>query len=108
MRKLIIPVIAILMAIGSSAFTAKKATSNFYKYVGPTARSSSDVQNINNYIATAVNPCSDAQNVCGITLTTPKTLGQTPATAEFNPEKSNLWLSQQQHSPADASIDMEP
>ncbi|SDP46231.1 hypothetical protein SAMN05428975_1315 [Mucilaginibacter sp. OK268] len=107
MRKLIIPVVAIIMAFGSSAFTAKKSTSNFFKYNGAT-RTQTDIQNINNYTARTDNPCEDVTNVCGVTLSTAKTVGQTPASSEFNAEKANLWLSQQNHSPADGAIDMEP
>ncbi|MCC8407731.1 DUF6520 family protein [Mucilaginibacter sp. UR6-1] len=108
MKKLIIPVIAIILAFGSSAFTAKKSTSNFFKYIGPAARTSGDVQSITNYQAQTLDPCADVENVCGVTLPTAKTVGQNPASTEFNAEKSNLWTSQQNHSPADDAIGMEP
>ncbi|GGH12095.1 DUF6520 family protein [Mucilaginibacter phyllosphaerae] len=107
MKKIIIPVIAIAMAFGTSAFTAKRATSTFFRYQGAT-RSQTDIQNISNYVAQASNPCNDVVNVCGVTLSTAKNIGSNPATSEFNAEKSNLWLSQQNHAPADGSISMEP
>lgn len=108
MKKLIIPVIAILLAFGSSAFTAKKSTSNFFKYVGPAGRSISDVQSISNYVATAVNPCADLTDVCGVTLSTAKTIGQSPSSTDFTPSlQGKLWDSQRLHQPKDASISME-
>ncbi|MBD1395144.1 DUF6520 family protein [Mucilaginibacter glaciei] len=107
MKKIIIPVIAIIMAIGSSAFTAKKTTSTFFRYQGAT-RTQTDIQNISNYVAQSGTPCSDVVNVCGVTLSTAKNIGSNPATSEFNAEKANLWLSQQNHSPADGAIGMEP
>ncbi|MFC0513119.1 DUF6520 family protein [Mucilaginibacter angelicae] len=107
MRKLFIPAAAIVMAIGSSAFTAKRTTSNFFLYQG-TTHSQTDIQNINNYVASATDPCNDVANVCGLTLSTAKNVGSTPTPAEFNAEKTNLWTSQQNHAPADAAIAMEP
>ena len=106
MRKLIIPAAAIVIAFGSSAFTAKKSTSNFFLYQGAT-RTQADIQDINNYVASASDPCNDVTNVCGVTLSTAKNVGSTPATSEFNAEKASLWTSQQNHSPADGAIAME-
>jgi hypothetical protein len=104
MKKLIFPAIAIALAFGTSAFTAKRVNSNFYAYTGSTSRA--DIENINNYAATTTNPCGGAQDVCGVTLTTSRAVGQAPVLSEFNAQKSNLWSSQQAHSAADPSIDM--
>ncbi|MVN91488.1 DUF6520 family protein [Mucilaginibacter aquatilis] len=104
MKKLVLPALAIALAFGTSAFTAKKVNSNFYAYTGSAAQA--DIQNINNYVATATNPCSGAQDVCGVTLSTSRAVGQTPVASEFNAEKANLWASQQAHAPADPNIDM--
>ncbi|MCQ6957628.1 DUF6520 family protein [Mucilaginibacter aquariorum] len=108
MKKLIIPVIAIIMAFGSSAFTTNKATSNFFKYVGPAARTISDVQSASNYQATAVNPCVELNDVCGITLPTARTIGLSPASSDFTPTvQGKLWSSQSNHQPFDGTISME-
>lgn len=108
MKKFIIPVIALVLAVGSSAFTAKKTTSSFFKYSGATYLQA-DIQNINNYTAQVSDAdCSDLTNVCGVNLSTAKNVGQTPSSTEFNAEKSNLWTSQQNHSPADGAIEMKP
>ncbi|MFD0764525.1 hypothetical protein ACFQZI_06650 [Mucilaginibacter lutimaris] len=107
MKKLIIPAVAIALAFGTSAFKATTTTSNFFKYIGPSARTSAQVQDLNNYAALDVNPCIDNGNVCGVTLTTAKTIGQAPASSEFNVQKANLWSSQQSHTAANAAIGME-
>ena|ERR1700761_942459 len=97
---------AIVIAISASAFTTKRATSNFYEYTGLTYNKS-DIQNINNYVASSSDPCNPADaNVCGVTLTTAKTDGDTPVPSEFDAEESNLWTSQQNSSPADVHITM--
>jgi hypothetical protein len=108
MKKLIIPVMAIAMAFGTSAFTAKITTSSFYKYNGTTF-TQANIQNINNYTAdTSAGDCTDVQNVCGVELSTAKTVGQTPVPAEFSSESSALWASQQAHSPSDDAVLMKP
>lgn len=106
MKKLIIPFVAILMALSFSAFTsAKRATSNFYVYTSGSLLQS-DIQNINNYVASSADPCSGSDNVCGVTLNTARNVGQTPVSTEFNAEKANLWSSQQNHAAQDGNIGM--
>lgn len=109
MKKFIIPAAAMILAVSFSAFTsAKQTTSNFYEYQSSSALQS-DIQNINNYAATASDlDCSGTDKVCGVNLTTARTIGQTPASSEFNAEKSNLWSSEQNHAPADGNIEMKP
>jgi len=105
MKKLIMPVIAIVFAFAFSAFTAKRSTSNFYIYTS-SSFAKGDIQNINNYVASD-GSCGGAQDVCGVTLSTSQTLGSTPVLSEFNGEKTNLWLSEQNSNPADGSIQMQ-
>lgn len=105
MKKLIIPAIAIAFAFSASAFTVKNSTSNFYEYTSA-SHAQADIQNINNYVATASDPCSGLDNVCGVTLATAHALGSTPVASEFSAEKSNLWTSQQTNQPADSNIGM--
>ena len=107
MKKLIIPVIALVMAFGSSAFKNKVATSNFYKYVGPVERTQTQITTIENYEALAADPCSDDVNVCGVTLSTARDEGQHPVSGEFSAQSSNLWDSQDQGSAANSAISME-
>jgi hypothetical protein len=105
MKKLIIPALAIAFAFASSAFTAKRGTSSFYLYTQSTF-TQSQVQDISNYVA-ADNSCSDGDNVCGVQLTTAHTDGTTPVASEFNAEKGNLWLSQENSTPEDSNISMQ-
>lgn len=81
-----------------------RSSSNFYVYTS-SSTAQADIQNINNYAA-ASDACSGATNVCGVTLATAEPLGSTPVASQFNAEKSNLWTSQQNSSPADGNISM--
>jgi len=106
MKRKFLGILAIVIAVGTSAFTTKKANSNFYVYTG-SSTSQADIQNISNYQSLATDdPCSGATDVCGVTLSTSRPAGQTPVTSEFNAEKANLWSSQQSHSAADSNIEM--
>jgi hypothetical protein len=99
-------ILAIVIAISASAFTTKKASSNFYIYTSGSV-AQADIQNINNYVASSSDPCNRADaNVCGVTLTTAHTDGSTPVVSEFNAEQTNLWTSQQNSAPADTHITM--
>ncbi|MFI5161235.1 MAG: hypothetical protein ACHQHN_08150 [Sphingobacteriales bacterium] len=94
------------MAIGFSAFTgAKKLTSNFYEYTSSSVQKA-DIQNINNYVATAADPCSGTTDVCGVTLATAHNVGTTPDPGEFSAEQDNLWASQDDGLAADGNIGM--
>jgi hypothetical protein len=105
-HKIALGLIVGAMAISFSAFTnAKRLTSNFYEYQSA-SHLQPDIQNINNYTATASDPCSATTNVCGVTLPTAHNIGATPVSSEFNTEKSNLWTSQQDNSAADGNIGM--
>ncbi|MGZ3767493.1 MAG: hypothetical protein ACXVB0_19920 [Mucilaginibacter sp.] len=97
------------MAIGFSAFTTpKRVNSNFYVYTS-SSHLQADIQNINNYAASAADPCGPTTtNVCGVDLATSRPVGSTPVAAEFNAEKADLWSSQTAHSPQDANIEMKP
>lgn len=110
-----IKAVAALFAIvlGVSAAIAMKApvkahkaqtTSTFYVYTSSSLLQA-DIQNINNYEA-ASDACSGSSDVCGVTLTTAQSLGSTPVTSEFNTEKSNLWLSQENNTAEDGNISM--
>ncbi|UOE52562.1 hypothetical protein MTO98_15910 [Mucilaginibacter sp. SMC90] len=105
MKRKLLGVLAIVIAVSASAFTTKKANSNFYVYTSASTLQA-DIQNASNYQSSTLTPCSGATDVCGVTLTTSRPAGQTPVATEFNAEKANLWSSQQAHSPANASIDM--
>lgn len=109
MKKLIIPALAIMLAVGSSAFTAKRTTSNFFEYQGPDY-SQTNIQTASNYKAVASSDqCDDVTNVCGVILETPKTLGQSPDAGQFNAEAAALWASESGHSgPTDDAILMKP
>lgn len=101
-------ILAIVIAISASAFTTKPTTSNFYVYTSGSV-AQADIQNINNYLASASDPCTAGDdNVCGVTLTTAHTVGTTPVPAEFNAEQTNLWTSQQNGKRADTHIGMKP
>ena len=104
MKRKVLGVLAIVIAVSASAFTTKKANSNFYLYTGGTTQA--DVQNISNYSSIATDPCGGSTNVCGVTLSTSRPTGQQPVATEFNAEKANLWSSQQSHAAADGSIEM--
>lgn len=98
-------ILAIMIALGASAFTVKPTSSNFYEYTsGSLAKA--DIQNINNYVATSPDPCGGADNVCGVTLTTAHALGSTPVSSEFSAEETNLWASQQNNAAQDTHIGM--
>ena len=108
-RKIALALVVAVIAIGFSAFTTKKnVNSNFYVYTSSSTLQA-DIQNINNYQATSTDPCGGTTtNVCGVTLSTAHPIGQKPVASEFNAESGNLWTSQQNHNPADASIGMKP
>jgi hypothetical protein len=96
------------LAIGFSAFTnAKRVNSDFYQYTS-SSHLQADIQNANNYVATASDPCSGATNVCGVTLPTSQTVGSHPIAGEFSDESGNLWASQDNHSAQDGNIEMKP
>jgi hypothetical protein len=106
MKRKILGVLAIAIAVSASAFTTKKVNSNFFVYTS-SSTSQADIQNINNYQSLAgTDPCAGSTDVCGVTLTTSRAAGQTPVASEFNAEKANLWSSQQSHAAADGNIDM--
>lgn len=108
MKKLIIPMLAIVLAVSASAFTPKKSTSNFFRYNGATY-SSSDIQLASNYAAfESEDECTAEANICGVTLGAAKTIGNPPDGTQFNAEKSNLWNSQVLHAPQSAAVSMEP
>jgi hypothetical protein len=109
MKKLIIPIVAILLAVGSSAFTAKRTTSNFFEYQGPDF-SKTSIQTSGNYIAVdSEDQCDDTNNVCGVILETPKTLGQNPDSGQFSDKQDALWDSESNHTgPTDAAVLMKP
>ncbi|SEN01499.1 hypothetical protein SAMN05192574_102182 [Mucilaginibacter gossypiicola] len=104
MKNKVLGVLAIVIALSASAFTTKKANSNFYIYTGSTSQA--DIQNISNYQSSTLAPCSGSSDVCGVTMTTSRPAGQTPVASEFNAEKANLWSSQQGHAAADGNIEM--
>lgn len=91
-------------AVKKNKLKVTRSTSNFYVYTSAST-SQADIQNINNYVA-ASDPCSGSSDVCGVTLPTAHTLGTTPVPSEFNAEKSNLWLSQQNNTAEDGNISM--
>lgn len=106
MKKLIIPIVAIVLAFSASAFTAKKTSTILYQYVG-SGTSQTNIQDINNYVRTEDAPCDEGSDVCGVVLND-NGVGNPPATADFNGEKTNLWLSQQNGSAQDGAIEMKP
>jgi hypothetical protein len=81
-----------------------RSTSNFYEYKSSSLLQA-DIQNINNYEAES-DGCSGSTNVCGVTLSTAHTIGSTPVASEFNAEKPNLWLSQENNTAEDGNISM--
>ena len=90
----IFAVIAIVMGIAASAFTAKESVVKspnagfFYQY-NSSSTAQADIQNISLY-ARASQSCSGSDHVCGVLLPTDKPVGQQPVTSEFNAEKSCL------------------
>ncbi|MBK0378544.1 DUF6520 family protein [Mucilaginibacter segetis] len=104
MKKLILPALAIGLAISTSAFTTNRVAGAFYRYTS-SSTAQSDIQNINNYVRDD-NACGGGEDVCGVTLTTDEGLGNTPDPTEFSAEQSNLWTSQQNGSAADVNIHM--
>ena len=107
-QKLALGLLVGALAIGFSAFTTpKRVNSNFYVYTS-SSHLQADIQNINNYAASAADPCGGlTTNVCGITLTTAKPSGQPPVSSEFSPQEGNLWTAQQTHTPS-GTIEMKP
>jgi hypothetical protein len=104
MKKMFIPAIAIILALATSAFTAKKTSGAFYQYTS-SSHAQSDIQNVNNYVRADVS-CGGSDNVCGVTLATDEGTGNAPDPTEFSAESTNLWASQQNNSAADANISM--
>lgn len=109
LQKLALGLLIGALAIGFSAFTSpKRVNSNFYVYTS-SSHLQADIQNINNYAASAADPCGGTTtNVCGVDLTTSKPVGSTPDPTEFSAEKADLWASQAAHSPQDSNIEMKP
>jgi len=109
--KKIIPLFAIAMglvlAMATSGFKeVPKGNVNayFYKYQGPDF-TKTNIQDANNYVRTTLS-CSGVTNVCGVFLTIDEGTGNPPDATDFSTESSNLWASQQGHSPADGNIKM--
>lgn len=107
----IIAVFALVLAIGASAFTSKKAsvkspaTLYFFEYTS-SSTSQAAIQNIANYARESLS-CSGSHQVCGVFLPTDKPVGQQPVASEFNAEKSDLWDSEQAQTSVDpATIKM--
>lgn len=103
----IIAVIAIVMGIASSAFTAKSpvkspATLYFYQYTS-SSTAQADIQNIANY-QRAPESCGGGDHVCGVFLSTNKPSGQQPVVSEFDAEKSDLWESEDAGTSVDPAL----
>lgn len=107
MKKLIIPVVAIVLAISSSAFTAKTTSGFLYQYVG-SGTSQTDLQDVNNYQRVSADPCDAGSDVCGVILATDEGIGNAPDQTEFDAEKTNLWNSQHDGEAKDTNIEMKP
>lgn len=106
-----IPAFAIVMglalAMATSAFKeVPKGNQNpyYYEYQGPDF-TKTNVQDANNYTRTSLS-CSGATNICGVFLSIDAGTGNPPDATDFSTESSNLWTSQQNHSPADLNIEM--
>jgi hypothetical protein len=108
-KKIALALVVGAIAVGFSAFTSNKnVNSNFYVY-GLASTAQADIQNFNNYAASSIDPCGGTTtNVCGVTLATARPVGQKPLSSDFSVESGNLWTSQQNHHPADGSIEMKP
>lgn len=109
--KKIIPAFAIAiglaLAMATSAFKENvKGNQNpyYYEYQGPDF-TKANIQDANNYTRTSLS-CSGATNVCGVFLSVDEGTGNPPDASDFSTESSNLWTSQQNHSPADLNIKM--
>jgi len=109
MKKIIIPAAAVALALSFSAFTsAKKVTSNFFEYTSSSLTESAIKNRANYQAASSDAACTASQNVCGVVLATAKDIGTLPDATEFSSQTSDLWASQQAHSPANGDIEMKP
>ena len=99
--------IGLALAMATSAFKeAPKANVNqyYYEYLGPDF-TQANIQDADNYTRTSLS-CSGTHNVCGVFLSVDEGIGNPPDPTDFSTEKSNLWTSQQNQSPADPNIKM--
>ncbi len=99
--------IGLVLAMATSGFKegpSKNTNQYYYAYNGPDFTQTS-IQAASNYTRTTLS-CSGSKNVCGVFLSVDEGTGNPPDATDFSTESSNLWASQQGHSPADLNIKM--